>query len=88
MRSTLLKTKNSDLQRSIELQQFKQLHYKDSEIGILEMEQRYHVAEVKSLKEKVPIVLEKNLNLSLEYYQNLKVNGQKQGSTGMQGCLL
>ena len=44
--------KNSDLQRSLELQQ-RQLHSKDSEIGILEMEHRYHVAEVKSLKEKV-----------------------------------
>ena len=45
--------RNIDLQQAlIELQQ-SQLHSKDSEIGILEMEHIYHVAEVKSLKEKV-----------------------------------
>ena len=33
------------------------------------MEHRYHVAEVKSLKEKVSSLRK---NLSLEYYQNLK----------------
>ena len=44
--------RNSDLQQSLELQR-SQLHSKVSEIGILEMAHKYHVAEVKSLKEKV-----------------------------------
>ena len=44
--------RNSDLQQSLELQR-SQLHSKDSEISILKMEHRYHVAEVKSLKEEV-----------------------------------
>ena len=44
--------RNSDLQQSLELQQ-SQLHSKVSEISILEMAYKYHVAEVKSLKEKV-----------------------------------
>ena len=43
--------RNSDLQQSLELQR-SQLHSKVSEIGILEMAHKYHVAEVKSLKEK------------------------------------
>ena len=72
--------KNSDLQPIIELQQ-KQLHSKVSKIGILK---RYHVAEVKSLKEKVSSLKEcENVNLSLEYYQNIKINGVKQQSTGV-----
>ena len=43
--------RNSGFQQSLELQQ-SQLHSKDSEISILEMEHSYHVAEVKSLKER------------------------------------
>ena len=44
--------RNSNLQQSLQLQR-SQLHSKDSEIGILKMEHRYDVAEVKSLKEEV-----------------------------------
>ena len=47
-----MQKRNSDLQQSLELQQ-SQLHSKDSKFGILEMEHRYHVAEVKSLKKSI-----------------------------------